>query len=165
MNSTTKLIVVIGLQGTGKTTVAKKVTEMFNAVLLRTDVIRRELFKERQYTLEETKRVYGEMFERARKSLQEGKTVVLDAMFVKEQERTQARNIADGVGAQFQVVEVVCSEDVIKERIEARSGDASEATFEIYLKFKNLFEPVLEEHITIDNSGSLEDIDTQLNKL
>ena len=165
MGSSPKLIIVIGLQGTGKTTVSKKVVEIFDAVLLRTDVIRRELFKERHYTVEETKRVYSEMFERAEESLRERKTVVLDAMFAKRDERIQAKKVADKIGVQFQIVEVVCSEDVIEKRIKARSGDASEATFEIYLKFKNLFELVLEEHITVDNSGSLKDIDTQLGGL
>ncbi len=165
MSSTTRLIIVTGLQGTGKTTVAKRIAEKFNASILRTDVIRKELFEKRQYTPEETRRVYDEMCERARKLLQGNTSIVLDAMFSKEQERIQARNVADGVGAQFQIVEVVCSEDVIKERIDARTGDASEATYEIYLKFKNLFEPVLDEHIILDNSGSLNDIDNQISVL
>jgi len=162
MSSDVLLVITTGLQGTGKSTVAKKIAGILGAHLLRTDVIRRELFHERQYTQEETERVYAEMFERARKLLQRGNSVVLDAMFVKEYERVPAREIAERLGIRFQIVEIICEEEVVKQRIKERSGDASEATFEHYLMFKDLMDPVRGEHITIDNSGILDDLDAQL---
>lgn len=65
----------------------------------------------------------------------------------------------------FQIIEVVCSdESLIKKRIEQRFGDDSDAKFEHYLKYKNLFEPIAEKHIVIDNSGTLQDIDKELDR-
>ncbi|MGQ9631192.1 MAG: AAA family ATPase [bacterium] len=156
------LVIVCGLQGVGKTTVAKKIAENINAVLLRTDVIRGELFETPRYTEEEKQKVYEEMFSRARKSLREGRDVVLDATFIKKENRDRARKIAKEEKADFKIVEVVCSEDIVKKRIEERFGDESEAKFEHFLKYKNSFGPIIGEHIIIDNSGTFEDIGEQL---
>lgn len=158
------LIIVCGLQGAGKTTVAKEVAEKLKAVLLRTDIIRKSLIKEPKYTVAEMQKIYKEMFIRARKMLQDDKNVVLDATFTKKENRMEAKKIAEETNVDFQIIEVVCSEKVIKKRIEQRSGDDSEANFEVYLKYKNLFEPITEKHIVIDNSGTLRDLDEQLNR-
>ena len=53
-----KLIIVCGLQGTGKTTVAKKIAEKINAVILRSDVLRMEILKDPKYTEEEKQKIY-----------------------------------------------------------------------------------------------------------
>jgi predicted kinase len=58
------LFVVCGLQGTGKTAVSRLISWKTGAVLLRTDVIRRELFEKPTYSEEEKNRVYEEMFAR-----------------------------------------------------------------------------------------------------
>lgn len=158
------LIIVCGLQGVGKTTVAKKIAEKLSATLLRTDSIRKALIKEPKYTAEEKQKIYEEMFVQARKILQGNENVVLDATFLEERNRNGAKQIAEEMNVNFQIIKVVCSEDILKTRIEQRSGDDSEAKFEHYLKYKNLFEPIAEKHTVIDNSGTLEDIDEQLNK-
>jgi len=104
------------------------------------------------------------MLSRARKFLQENKNVILDATFAKKENRDKAKKIAEGVNADFKIVEVVCSEDAVKMRIDERDKDESDARFEHYLKHKKLFEPITEEHIIIDNSGTFEDTDKQLIK-
>ena len=55
------LVALCGLPGVGKSTVAGYVTEQLDAVRLRTDVVRKELFDEPQYTAEETESVYREL--------------------------------------------------------------------------------------------------------
>lgn len=86
-----KLFLVIGLQGAGKTEVAKKIAGRFGAILLRSDVLRKELFTKSLYTKEESKIVYEEMFRRAKETLQDGKSVVLDATFKKEERKTRKK--------------------------------------------------------------------------
>lgn len=157
------LTIVCGLQGTGKTTVAKRISEGMDAVLMRTDVLRKEL-KIFKYSEEDKQKVYDEMFSRVQKLLQENKNVVLDATFIKQKNRDRAQQIAEEVNAGFKVVEVVCSDNVVKRRIEKRTGDESEAGFKQYLISRKSFETVLGRHITIDNSGTVNETIKQLDK-
>jgi predicted kinase len=157
------LIVICGLQGTGKTTVARRIIEKMQAVLLRTDVIRKEL-KNFQYTEEAKQLVYEEMFSRAKTLLQEGKNVVLDATFIRQKNRDQAQQLASEVNADFQIILVVSSDEAVKQRIKERVGDESEAGFEQYLNSKGAFETIIGKHITIDNSGLIEETNQQLDR-
>lgn len=158
------LIIICGLPGSGKTVVAKRIAEITKAILLRTDVIRKELIKQPTYSEEETEKTYEEMFLRARRLLEENKNVVLEATFAKREWRFKAIKIAEASNADFKIVEVVCSENVIKERINRRTGDESDADFKIHLKYKNLFEPIMENHIVINNSGLFEETEKQINQ-
>jgi predicted kinase len=149
------LIVVCGLPGTGKTTVAGAVAERLDANRYRSDVIRKELRAEPDYTDAETRAVYGELFQRARRSLDGGTDVVLDATFRARSDRRQAAAVAAAAGASCTVVEVECETAVDRERIDRRTDDASDADFEIYLQLRDEFDPIEGEHATVDNSGSL----------
>ena len=159
------LVVVTGLQGSGKSTVGRILAERLNALLLRSDVIRRELFDVRHYTQDETNVVFNTMFDRARSYLSEGKNVILDAVFAKKSERQTIREIAKNTGSAFILIEVICDESILKKRIEQRSGDASEGEFEDYLKFKKIFEPIAEDHVLINNSGTRVDLQVSLKTL
>ena len=148
------LIVVCGLQGTGKTTVAKKIAVKTKGVLLRTDVIRKEIVKKPTYSEQEEQKVYNKMFSKAKYLLKENRNVVLDATFVMRKYREQAEKISKNT--EIKLVEVVCPEKIVKERIEKRTGDASKAKFEHYLKYKEFFDPITEDHITIDTSKNID---------
>lgn len=158
------LIIVCGLQGTGKTTVAKKIAERLNAVLLRTDVIRKELTSKPSYTEEEKQKVYNEMFFRARELLKKKRRVVLDATFRKKENRRYAESVAKELSVAFKLVVVECSEKITRERIKNRRRDESDARLEDYLRFKSSFDPIKRNHIIVDNSRNLEYIDKQLGR-
>ncbi len=156
------LVVMCGLQGVGKTVVAKEIARRLEATVLKTDVIRKDMFDNPIYSEEEKQQVYNEMYNRLRHALRKNQTVILDATFAKEKNRYRAKEVAEEEDAEFRLVEVVCSEDIIKKRLEVRVMDDSEADFNIYLKYKNYFEAVNGEHITINNSGFLEETYKQL---
>ncbi|MCX6271106.1 MAG: AAA family ATPase [Bacteroidetes bacterium] len=157
------LIIVCGLQGTGKTYVARKIAERTQAVLLRTDVIRKEILQVTSYTGQEVQDIYREMFSRAERLLQDHKNVVLDATFARVVNRSSARDLSISTEADFSIVEVVCADPVVEKRLKGRYGDESDAGFDVYLKCKPLFEPIAESHIVIDNSGTKEETDDQVN--
>ncbi|WP_096395413.1 AAA family ATPase [Halorubrum trapanicum] len=151
--STGRLVVVCGLPGVGKTTVAERVAAHVDGRIRRTDVIRKELFDDPEYTEAETEAVYAELLDRAREDVNDGDAVVLDATFADARFRADARETAAAAAAEFDLVEVACDEAVVERRIERRDG-ISDADFEIHLRFKELFDEVATDHVVVDNSGT-----------
>jgi len=158
------LLVVCGLQGTGKTTVAKKIAGKINAAILRTDVVRKELIKESKYTKEEKRIIYEKLFSKAKNLLKENKSVVLDATFDENENRALARKISEEFGTGFKIVEIICLEELVKKRLKKRTFDESDADFKVHMEHKDSFEPITEPHIIIDNSKDLKHVDSQLNE-
>lgn len=150
-----RVVVVCGLPGAGKTTVAERVTDRVGATRLRTDVIRKELFSAPEYTDEESAAVYDELFARTRRLVADGDPVVLDATFSDRANRERARDLAATLDAPFDLVEVVCAESVVEQRIRRRTDDESDADVEVHRTFRDLFDPIEGEHVVVDNSGDL----------
>ena len=159
------MILVCGLQGTGKTTIAEILAKRQKADLLRSDVIRKKLFTEPRYTDEERKKVYDHMFLEAKRSLEQRKAVILDATFSKQGDRDRAKEISKESDADFQIVEVICPNEVkVAERLGKRVGDASDADIQVHRRAKAAFEPIEGPHVTIDNSGTLHELNYKLDK-
>lgn len=146
------LIVVCGLPGVGKTTVARRIAERADATILRTDAVRKELFSDPDYTDEENAAVYAELLSRAADVLREDGTIVLDATFAESSNREDARAVAEELDVPFELVKVECASDVVEERIQQRDG-LSDADFEIHCLFREEFDPIEIDHETVDNSG------------
>lgn len=151
-----RLVVVCGPPGTGKTTVAGMVADRLDATRLRTDVVRAELVDEPGYDEHETDRTYEAVCDRARELLREDRDVVLDGTFRTARHRELARRVGAAAGADVAVVRVTCEEAVARDRIAEREGDASDADAAVAAALRAEFEPVEGDHVTVDNSGSLE---------
>ncbi|MEE6209802.1 AAA family ATPase [Salarchaeum sp. III] len=151
-----ELVVVCGLPGVGKTTVAETIRERVDgdADLLRTDVVRGDVVSDPDYTEEELRRVYDELLSRVDDRLARGESVVVDGTFKRAVHRERARDLAREHGATFRLVRVECDEETVRERIATRTDDASDADFDVYKLYKEEFEPIEDACITIDNSGS-----------
>jgi len=125
------IIIVRGLMGTGKSTLARAIAESLGARLLQTDRIRREMFgpssDARQatygsgrYRPENRRLVYDEMFKRARSWLGAGLSVVLDGTFLTASTRREAASLTGDESAELLVVRCRCPEEVARRRIERR---------------------------------------------
>lgn len=145
------LVVVCGLPGVGKTTVAMRIADHLDSEILRTDVIRKSLFDDPSYTADETAAVYDALIRRARERLVTGVSVVLDATFADATFRRNARAMGEQVAESFDLVEVACDESVVKRRIEQRDG-ISDADFQVHLHFREEFDRIEPDHLVIDNS-------------
>lgn len=84
------LYVVCGLPGVGKTTVSTELAERTGDELLRSDVVRSDVVVDPSYTPGEIRRVYDELFERARQRLSTDSGAVLDATFGRTELRDRA---------------------------------------------------------------------------
>jgi uncharacterized protein len=145
------LVLVGGLPGTGKTTIAGSLADRLGAVLLRTDLIRGEMpelaglspdsgYGRGRYDPENVHNTYREMLNRARTLLGLGEHVVLDASWSSAAEREAARDLAGATSSR--IVELRCAAPaaVTEPRITTRT-DASEATPEIAARMREDFAP------------------------
>lgn len=158
------LVAVCGLPGVGKSTVSSHVRDAVGGVRLRTDVIRKELFDEPRYTDAERERVYGELFSRTGALLERGETVVIDATLAERSRREDARTLAREHGAEFRLVQVVCTATVAEGRIAEREG-LSDADVDVHREFREEFDPLESEHDRVDNSGTLAETRRQVDSL
>jgi predicted kinase len=133
------LLAIGGLSGSGKTTLARRIAPRVGAapgaVVLRSDEIRKRLagvapgdrLPPETYAPAVSERVYGEMFQVARRLLAAGRGVVLDAVFLRPAERAAAAALAEETGAPFRAAWLHGPRDLLAGRLVSRKGDASDA--------------------------------------
>ncbi len=133
-----RMLAIGGLQGTGKTRLARAIAPLLGAspgaLHLRTDEIRKRRFglapeqrlPEGAYAPEVSAAVHEELFAAARGTLQAGRSVVVDAVFLDPATRAAAEQAAAGAG--FTGIWLEAPLEVLRARVAARRGDASDAT-------------------------------------
>jgi aminoglycoside phosphotransferase family enzyme/predicted kinase len=134
-----ELRAVGGLSGSGKSTFARKIAPGLGAppgaVILRSDEVRKRLWGRRPgeplppeaYAEDQSERVYATLMREARLILQAERPVILDAVFLKPAERSAAEGAARAAGVAFQGDWLEVLADVMRRRLSARAGDASDA--------------------------------------
>lgn len=148
------IIIICGLPGVGKTTLAKNLAPRINASILSSDKIRKELFPIPTYSTAELKMVYDVMIITAKYLNDIGENCILDATFNREDSRIEVKKKLGLKDRQFQIIECSCPEDVAISRLESRRDDYSDATIQVYQKMKGMREPVQVDHITMDTTQS-----------
>jgi aminoglycoside phosphotransferase family enzyme/predicted kinase len=129
-------VVVRGLSGTGKSTLAAALAEKLGAVHLQTDLIRKRLFPHADatnygqgcYTSAARKLVYDALFAQAREALAQSKPVVLDGTFLSATSRRTAAELAAKHGTVAAVLSCVCPEEVAASRLVARAAQTATAS-------------------------------------
>lgn len=158
------LILIAGLQGTGKTFISKKLVPILNAEHLSTDIIRRKILSERTYSEEEKSRVYDALFEKTSSLLSQNKSVIIDGTFYKKELRQKAFAVAQKNNSSFHKILCIASDEVIKERINLceRKETKTEADLSVYEKTKANFEKFegnfLELNTALSNDGQLNEL-------
>lgn len=151
------LIITHGLSGSGKTTFTQSLLEAIGAVRVRSDVERKRLFDlkaldrsqagsaEGIYAPESTQRTYARLAELSGAVLSGGFSVIVDATFLKQEQRERFRRLAAQLKAPFAILDFRASENVLRERIVKRSQlrtDASEADLAILAVQQTCHEPL-----------------------
>lgn len=138
------VLAVGGLSGTGKTTLAAALAEALGAELLRTDVVRQEIFGTDShdsqadggiYSPEARERVYEELFRQTAALHADRLSIVIDGTFSTQEMLRKSQQLAVQPRSLFLAVECVCPPEVAHWRISKRltqGEDASEARPEIH---------------------------------
>ena len=162
-----RLVVVGGLPGTGKSQLAAALGQRLDAVVIRSDEVRKELagvpnttrlpagFGEGAYDEAATARTYEAMLERAGTALALGWSVVLDASWNTRRWTDQARALAKEHVTDLAELRCTLPAEVAAERIRARAAaddDPSDATPEIAAAMAAVWEP-WPSATPIDTSG------------
>jgi aminoglycoside phosphotransferase family enzyme/predicted kinase len=166
------LIVICGLSGTGKSTIARMLQHRTGFQILNSDRVRKQLagvsphdhphspYKEGMYSDGFSKMTYDAMLAGAGKLLESGRGAIIDATFKSSADRLKAFALAADLRLPVIFVECVVSTEEIARRLIQRAKEAddevSDATVEIHELQRAEFEPIVEiparNHLTIDNA-------------
>jgi len=173
------LIITHGVSGSGKSWMASRLAVSIGGIQLRSDVERKRLFGYRQdattgsgvqtgiYTAEAGRQTYTRLADLARDLIEGGYTAIVDAAFLKRDERERFRRLAEESGAPFILLDFFAEEELLRERIRGRQAtgtDPSEAGVEVLeaqLKSQEPLDVDERKHaVTIDASRevSVEDL-------
>ena len=168
------LIITFGLPGCGKTTVSQLVLQNYQAIRIRSDVERKRLFGLQAlesshsalgcsiYSAEATQRVYQQLLMLARDILQCGFPVIVDAAFLKLHERESFKNLAEELMLPFAILAITADNALLRQRLNQRKNDASEADAAVLDKLKSAYEPLsaTEYKYAVEwvNNGSVQDV-------
>ncbi|MEQ7126650.1 AAA family ATPase [Actinopolymorpha sp. B11F2] len=162
-----RLVLVGGLPGTGKSTVAAGLADQLGATLLRSDEIRREVpgaaaldphagYGRGLYERKHVHATYRQLLARARTLVEHGETVIVDATWSDPDERRAARTLGRETSTTLVELRCVAPAEVTRPRIASRVGDASDATTEIAGQLEQNFAD-WPESLPIDTARSADD--------
>jgi uncharacterized protein len=163
----TRLVLVGGLPGTGKTTLAGGLADRFGAVVLSSDRVRKELagidpaaragaaFGEGIYSPERTDELYAELQRRAEQLLARGESVLLDASWTSARHRAGAVEVARRTSSELLQLQCRVGAETAGRRIKCRVGSASDAGLPVATAMATVADP-WPEATPIDTSQSVD---------
>lgn len=138
------LVLVAGLPGAGKTTLARELAARAGFTVIRSDLVRKGLdgrgegesapaaFGEDIYTPEWDDRTYAECLARAEQVLFEAGRPLVDASFREESRRRLFLDAARRWGVTARVLLCRADPEIVRRRLDRRRDDASDAGWRIY---------------------------------
>ncbi|MBX3610851.1 MAG: AAA family ATPase [Hydrogenophaga sp.] len=134
----TWLAIMNGLPGSGKSHVSQRLLEQHGAIRVRADVERKRLFglaadaNSRAlglniYDRASGERTYAALLAAARAAIGSQLPVILDAAHLRKTECARAARLAKTLRVPFRIVPCEAPDEVLRQRIAQRHGDASEA--------------------------------------
>jgi uncharacterized protein len=148
------LVLLAGLPGTGKSTLARSLADRAGFTIIRSDLVRKELagrgngpsdasgFGEDIYTPEWDDRTYAECLRRAEEIIFQAGRILLDASFREEARRRLFLEAARRWGVTGHMLLLRADAGVVHRRLDHRHDDASDAGWTIYQEAARRWEEV-----------------------
>ncbi len=141
------LILMHGVSGSGKSTVARRISGELAGIRIRSDVERKRLFgawppepgvhpPDDLYSPQATSRTYEHLLAVTERLLGEGFLVIVDAAFLREYDRLRFRQLARRLQCPWIIACCEADDRVLEERVNARQaagGDPSDATVAVLI--------------------------------
>lgn len=169
-------IVTFGVIGTGKSTIAKALSEELSFNVITSDIVRKRIsgipkFERKYegydtgiYSKDVTEKTYNEMFDIAEDIIKNGKSVIIDASFSKKKWRKKLVELTKKLDSILYFIHTKAPKPVIEQRLSAREVEEktiSDARLEILDRFISYYEKPAEISskilITIDTSKPVSD--------
>ncbi len=155
------LVLLVGLPGTGKSRLARRLGTALEAQVVESDRVRKQLFAEPRYTGGEHAAVYGWCHTVLRSALVVGRSVIFDATNLDERVRRRVYDIAEQCGARLAIVWATCPRSVVQERMLRRQerrdvDDLSDADWLVYLDMRRRVEPIRRPHVVVNTASDHE---------
>jgi uncharacterized protein len=147
-----QLFLMSGLSGSGKTTIAKQLAQNINAILIRSDAVRKHLAglslddrgDDEIYSAEMNQKTYDRLLELGILLTSQGFNVILDAKYDRIALRQQAIFTANSQQIPIQIIHCTAPIEVLRDRLSKRTGDISDATVDLISRQQAETEPFTE---------------------
>jgi predicted kinase len=149
-----------GASASGKSTVSRLLLDATDAIRIRSDVERKRLYgvshavdndhedgsevrtiaqtaansigiNEGIYSAQASVETYGRLIDCATSVLSGGYSAIIDAAFLKLEQRLPFQQLAEQLGVGYVILEVTASDEVLRQRILARKNDVSDADLDV----------------------------------
>ncbi len=159
-----RLIMVTGLSGSGKTTVARQIAQKINGFQIRSDAVRKHIAgiglhvkgDGSVYSPEMTQRTYNRLIELAKILTKAGYNIILDAKFDQLQYRQPLLEFALQENIPLTIIHCTAPLSVLAERLSRRQKDISDATPDLLPQQQSQQQPFTEAEkpfvVTLDTS-------------
>lgn len=149
-------LIFMGRIGTGKSTMASRLSRQFGLKHYASDVIRKELaglpidqmspqeVRDELYSHKMSDKTYASLYDRASFHLQIGNSVILDATFSRRHKRDELIELMEKLEVPYYFVQARAPDEVIKERLKDREHGTnviSDARLENFDTLNSIFEP------------------------
>jgi predicted kinase len=156
------IVIMAGLPGTGKSTVARAVAQRTSAIVLDKDIIRAAMFPSTiDYTSEQDDVVVEAMLSAAQYLLRHdaAKIVILDGRpFSRNSQLRHVIDFAEDAPTRWRLIECVCREEVVERRLKSnRSHPAMNRDWNLYQAVKARYEPKPQPKLVVDTDHELSD--------
>ena len=160
------IVLMAGLPGTGKTTLARELAVRTAGRVLSKDEIRHALFKpdELEYSSSQDDFCLRVMLATAGALLQRDRTRILffdGRTFSRRYQIDNVVNAAASLHQPWRIIECICPEDVARARLEHASASgahpAANRDFQLYLEVRTRFEAITLPKTVIDTGNPLQD--------
>jgi aminoglycoside phosphotransferase family enzyme/predicted kinase len=156
------LVLMHGFSGSGKSVLAVELIERLGAVRIRSDIERKRMHGftalessesacgENIYSVEASHDTYEQLADAACAVIAAGCRVIIDACSLKRAQRRLFAALALSMKVPMVVIDVHAPLEVLRARVGARVGDASEATVEVLEQQLTTADPIgFEENLTV----------------
>ena len=144
------VIIVFGLPGSGKSYFASRLATTISAGYINSDVERKKFLAQRTYSEKEKSSIYTHMASIMVQTIQQGKSIVIDATFYKQRLRDLFYEKAGETPLIF--IEVFANDEISRQRLSMKRAD-SDANYVVYKKIRSQWEPMLKPHLVLESTN------------